>query len=350
MSDENTSLRKAAILLAALDSKTADEMLEKLEPEQEQRLRLCVVELGDVDPQEQRRVVDDFMRVRPMISEKQPPGVELSALPAEPEPAQPPWAGDEPVEDCPATISKPFHFLHEAETSRLARVLTDERSQTIAMVLSHLPAEQSAAVLARFQAAQQVEVIQCLVDLEESDPEILREVEEALQPRFAEQLSKQRRRVAGLAAVNDILNASEPGVGRQIADNLAARDRKLAARLAPSPTVIPTVIPMVIEFDDLWVIDDDSLAAIFEEAGAELSMLALLGASPRLIDRILRWLPPQEAENVRQKLDHPEPVRLSDVEAARREIADVAQRLHQQGSINLQAGQESLGNKLEAVI
>jgi hypothetical protein len=72
MSDENTSLRKAAILLAALDSKTADEMLEKLEPEQEQRLRLCVVELGDVDPQEQRRVVDDFMRVRPMISDEQP--------------------------------------------------------------------------------------------------------------------------------------------------------------------------------------------------------------------------------------------------------------------------------------
>ena len=33
MSEEKTSLRKAAILLAALDSKTADEMLEQLGPE-----------------------------------------------------------------------------------------------------------------------------------------------------------------------------------------------------------------------------------------------------------------------------------------------------------------------------
>jgi len=342
MNDENTNLRKAAILLAALNSKTADEMLEKLDPEQEQRLRLSIVELGDVDPQEQRRVVDEFMRVCPMTSEKQPPGVELSGRPAEPEASQPPWAGDEPNEESSATASRPFRFLHEAETDRLARVLTDERPQTIAMVLSHLPAEQSADVLARFQAAQQVEVIQRLVDLEETDPEILREVEEALQPRFAEQLSNQRRRVAGLAAVNDILKASQPRVGRQIVDNLATRDQALAARLAPSA--------MVIEFDDLSEIDDDSLAAVFGEAGAELSMLALLGASPRLIDRVLQWLPAREAENVRQKLNHPEPVRLSDVESARREIADLALRLQQQGCIDLQAGQETPGHKLEAVI
>ena len=89
---------------------------------------------------------------------------------------------------------------------------------------------------------------------------------------------------------------------------------------------------------------------VVEEAGAELSMLALLGAAPDFVERVLRRLPPAEAKNVRHKLDHPEPVRLSDVESARREIADLAERLHRQGRIELQVTRETLGRELEAVI
>ena len=67
----------------------------------------------------------------------------------------------------------------------------------------------------------QAEVVRRLVDLEETAPEILREVEEALQSRLSQQVQMQRRRVAGLAAVAGILQAADGRTGMEILDNLA---------------------------------------------------------------------------------------------------------------------------------
>ena len=134
------------------------------------------------------------------------------------EPAPPGGAGFASV----AGRGEPFRFLRDAEADKLVRVLAGERPQTIALVLSHLPPQQAGSVLARLQPALQNEVVRRLVDLEETDPEILREVEQALQSRLSEQVQMQRRRVAGLAAVAGILQASDGRTGMQILDNLAA--------------------------------------------------------------------------------------------------------------------------------
>ena len=65
------------------------------------------------------------------------------------------------------------------------------------------------------------------------------------------------------------------------------------------------------------------------------TVAALVGAPPELINRVLDRLPPSEAETARHKLDHPGPIRLSDVEAARRQIAGLAGRLVMEGRIHL---------------
>ena len=141
--------------------------------------------------------------------------------------------------------------LREAEADKLARVLAGELPQTIALVLSHLPPQQAGAVLARLQPALQTDVVHRLVDLEETDPEILRAVEETLEARLSKQVQMQRRRVAGLAAVAGILQASDGRASMQILDNLTAHDRQLAERLTPRP----------LAFEDLVDADHRVLAA-----------------------------------------------------------------------------------------
>ena len=97
-------------------------------------------------------------------------------------------------------------------------------------------ASRRAAVLVRLPPALQVEVIRRLVDLEETDPEILREVERGLQARLSQQVPMQRRRVAGLAAVD-----GHPQGGRQprrpcrFSTTWPRYDRTLAERLGPPP-------------------------------------------------------------------------------------------------------------------
>jgi flagellar motor switch protein FliG len=318
-------IRKAAILAGSLDQAAADAMLEALEPEQARQVRQCMVDLDQIDPKEQRRIIDEFRRVGPLVPKKCPPGIELDDrlarrlnLPAAAAEPAPPSADHPPG-------ARPFHFLRDTETEKLTRILADERPQTIALVLSHLPAEQAGSALARIQPALQVEVLHRLIDLEETDPAILREVEEALESRLAQQIPIQRRRVAGMKAVTGIMEAAGGRISTQILENLAAYDRPLAEQLSPPP----------LDFDDLLRLDDATLGTIFREADPELALTALIGAAPPLVDRILRRFPATEAETVRRQLDHPGPIRLSDLEEAQRQMADLARRLAMEGRIRL---------------
>jgi flagellar motor switch protein FliG len=325
MKPHANGIRKAAILVASLSRPAADRLLDQIDPGQARSVRQAVVDLGPVDPDEQRRIIDEFFRLRPMVPATQHSGIELDGNLARRLSLAPPRFAPEDLARPRTSDGQPFRFLHEAEGEKLARLLVNERPQTIALVISHLPPEQAGSVLARLAPAQQVDVIRRLVDLEETDPEILREVEQALESRFSEQKLMQRRRKAGSAAVAGILKASDGRVGMQILGNLAAHDRQLAEQFSPEG----------LEFEELVHLDEATLGTILNAAEPELVMLALVGAPQELIERILRKVSRSDADVLRRQLDHVSPTRLRDVEEARRRIGELSQRLVLQGRIRL---------------
>jgi flagellar motor switch protein FliG len=92
------------------------------------------------------------------------------------------------------------------------------------------------------------------------------------------------------------------------------------------------------EFDDLADLDDAALAEVFRAAQPQWIMPALLGALPEISDRVLNLFPRNQAESLRRKLEQPGPIRLSDVETARQNIADIAARIgYAKGKIELGA-------------
>ncbi len=313
-------LRKAAILVASLDRVTADLLMDKMSSEQAQIVRQTVMELDSITPDDERRVLEEFFHqgVTPT-----PPAAEVvpDRTPAR-KPARSTGANPAVARN---SDGSPFGFLKDAEADKLGKLLATERPQTIALVMSHLPPDRAAAVLVRLSAALQAEVVRRLVDLEETDPEVLRDVEQTLQVRLAELVRMQRRRVAGLSAVAGILQASESQVAMQILENLGTHDQQLASKLEPQR----------FEFDDLDLLDDHSLRTLLGQADPEVAILAMVGASEQLIDRLLRQVPPAEVQVVRHRLIHIGPTRLADVEEARRQLAELAQHLAIQGRIRL---------------
>jgi flagellar motor switch protein FliG len=309
-------VRKAAILVANLDRAAADAVLELLDPEQAQQVRQTVVAMDEIPAAEIEQVLDEFARLRPgKPARATSSGVELAGRLAR----DTGW-GDANCDerDAAQEPSGPlFGRLREAEGEKLAKLLIGERPQTIALVLSHLPPRQAGGVLVRFSADLQVEVVRRLVDLEETDPVILREVEKTLEARLSRQVRMQRRRVAGMEALNGILEESANDVSLRIIDNLSAGDRRLAERIGPPP----------FRFEDLAGRDDAFVAAVFRAIEPAWIMPALLGASSSLIERALRGLRYDHAEEIRGKLNNPGPIRLSDVETARVRIAEVARRM-----------------------
>jgi flagellar motor switch protein FliG len=298
----NHKLRKAAILVAALDAKTADQLLEQMSPEQQALVRRLVVELGDVSAGEQQAVIDEF--------------VGLGA----------PAATMDPYQDTP-----PFRFLHRAPGDKLTRILAGEHPQTIALVLSHLPADQAGDVLAILTGALQADVIRRLVELDEADPETLREVERGLQSRIFEHTRYEQRRRAGVQAVTGILAAADPRVKRNILTNLAAHDHELAEQFTRQ----------VFEFVDLVHASDAALGEVLRTADVDIVMLAFADASPALLDRMLGLLPVQDAKLLRRALESLGPTRLSDVAEAQRELARLARRLEAQGRLTLPRGRRA---------
>jgi flagellar motor switch protein FliG len=317
----NDGLRKAAILVASLDTAAADVVLDQLTPDQARQVREIVIELEDIDQGEQRRIIDEFFHTGP-AAPADDTGVQLDGRLA--------WlasrgGGTQVVEkpvSSPAPAAQPFRFLHDTEADKLVRALASERPQTIALVLSHMPPAKSGAVLGRLPENIQAEVVRRLVDMEETDPEILREVEEALRGRLSQYVETKRRdpqagTPARLQAVAGILHATDGRTGIRILDNLASHDRTLAEKL----------MPRQMAFDDLADLDDDVLAETVDEAGPELMLPALLGAAQELVDRFLNCLPAVDALALHHKLTHPGPIRLRDVEEARRQVARIANRV-----------------------
>ena len=217
----------------------------------------------------------------------------------------------------------PFGLLHKTDSQRIARILAGELPQTIALVLSHLPQRQAGDVLVCLSAEVQVDVIRRLVHLEQTDPEVLREIEATLAARLAEQVPMQSHRVAGLEAVGGILEASRQTVGRTILGNLAASDQQLAAEfesyVAPETNAV--------SFENLAQLDVQSRQRLCAVADEQLLGLALVGASDMVTDRLLEGLPSEKAEALRRSLERLQPTRLSDVDLAREQLIELARSL-----------------------
>jgi flagellar motor switch protein FliG len=318
MSLDKAGARKAAIFVASLEAATADALLSRLAPEQADFVRQAVASLDQIGRDDRQRVAEEFLRIGPMVPQASPAGIELDAPP-------PRRFSGSPLSDSAVgpTNLPPFDFLARTEDRRLIELLRDERPATVALVLTHLPPKRAGEVLANFEPAMQVEVVRRMADIESTDDQTVREIERALETRWSNQAeSDDEQGFNGMATVARILEACNPASRGQILQNLASRDESLAKQFGrPSIT-----------FDDLARFDDAVLLAVVRAASAEMVEAALLGAPPAILDRFLRVLPPHERKRLQKKLSHPEPIRLSDVEEARRQIAALAQDLAVQTS------------------
>jgi len=330
MNQSDQGIRKAAILLDSLEPPAAGALLRQLPREQAQRVRRAVIDLGKIDAAERRRVLEEFLRLGPKrpaepTSAATSGGVELAGRLAEFATGGEPSGRASRESGSGGENSRPFQFLEEAEADKLARLLAAERPQTIALVLAHLAPQQAGNVLVRFSPALMADVVRRLIDLEETEPEILKEVEAALQSRFLQQVCRQRQRVAGLGAMVSILRAADRRCASRILDNLASFDGALAERLGPRP----------VPFEALARLNHENLTRLVQAAGPGLLQTSLIGARPELVERYLRVCTEDQKQRILAELEQPGPFRLGDVERARRRLVEIARQLALAGRIEL---------------
>ncbi|MBC24547.1 MAG: flagellar motor switch protein FliG [Phycisphaerae bacterium] len=312
---------KAAILLLVLEPEVASELLKQLSTEMVEDVTRRLASLGEIPTTLSREVVEQFyfLSMSPPTAEG---GFDYARDLLQTSLEGP--DAERLIEQIQAQVKKsPFSFLQKAESANLLAFIQDEHPQTIALILSHLPHHKSSEILAELPQGQQVEVIRRVAVMEQTDPEVIREVEAGLESRLSSLLVNSMDKVGGIETVAEMLNLCDRGTERTILEGMSGQD----------PELVEDIRRLMFVFEDINLVDDRGIQAVLKEVDNEELCLALRTASDSLKQRIFSNMSTRAMELIQEDMEYMGPVRISDVEAAQQRIVDIIRRLEDAGEI-----------------
>jgi flagellar motor switch protein FliG len=133
--------------------------------------------------------------------------------------------------------------------------------------------------------------------------------------------------LGGIEAAASILNFMDSSSSNFVLTKISENDSDLAAKIQDKMFV----------FEDLTGLSSADMQAVLREVQTSQLLLALRGASDSLKEKIYGNMSKRAAEILRDDLEASPPAKLSDVEAAQKEILNVVKQLMESGTIQLGA-------------
>lgn len=323
--DELEGITKAAILLLSLGQDVASIMLKEMSPEAVQEVTRELAGLGRVPTDLQTAVVSEFYHLT--IASKYANEGNLDYAKAILKDSLDPKLADRVVAQIQTQVQKtPFAFLQRAESENLLTFIQDEHPQTIALIVCHMPHHKAAEILGGLPMQKQIEVIKRIANMEQTNPEVIREVERGLESRLANMLVQSMEKAGGVPTVSEILNLADRATEKAILEGLEAED----------PDLVEQIRRLMFVFEDVLLVDDKGIQAVLKEVDNEELALALKTASPELQAKVFSNMSERAATMIKENMQYMGPVRVSDVEAAQQRIVDIVRRLEEAGDIIIQ--------------
>jgi flagellar motor switch protein FliG len=222
--------------------------------------------------------------------------------------------------------SKGLESLKWMEGRAIAEMVGQEHPQIIALVLAHLEHDQAAEVLGYLPGRVRSDAIMRIATLDGVQPHALNELDEIMERQFSGNTNKLKSAsVGGLKAAANILNAME-----------STREAELMAAIrSHDPGLGSKIEDLMFVFDDLVELDDRSMQALLREVPSPRLIVALKGAEPSIREKMFANMSKRAADMLRDDLEVAGPVRVSEVDAAQKEILGIARRLADAGQITL---------------
>ncbi|MEE8459015.1 MAG: flagellar motor switch protein FliG, partial [Phycisphaerales bacterium] len=217
----------------------------------------------------------------------------------------------------------PFAFLQKAESENLLTFIQDEHPQTIALIISHLTHHKASEILAGLPNDKKVEVVRRVANMEQTNPEVVAEVESGLESRLSNMLVGSMEKVGGVSTIAEILNLVDRTTEKSILEGIESED----------PDLVEQIRRLMFVFEDILKVNDKGIQAVLKEVDNEELCLALKTASDELKEKIFKNMSARASELIKEDMEYMGPVRLSDVESSQQRIVDVVRRLEEAGEI-----------------
>jgi flagellar motor switch protein FliG len=216
--------------------------------------------------------------------------------------------------------------LAAAEPSALASVMENEHPQLVAAILSQLDNEKAARVLEQLPEGGRAQVLERLGNMTEIPSALLEEVASALSAELPMAQADTVRTVDGIARSAALVRRMGRETGEALLGTLEEGNQELASEIRRA----------MYTFEDLSVLDARALRSLLEAVPVEKLTTALKTASESLRNHIFTSMSKRASERIKEDMEIMGGVRLADVEAAQREIVEVALRLDAEGTISLE--------------
>lgn len=317
-----TSVRKAAILLLALDQDAASLILKQLDGKAVEEVTRELASLGQVPDKVRDEVIHEFYRLALAQTWASEGGLEYAKalLQASLDPKE----ADRILQQISQQVRRtPFAFLQKAEAQNLLTFIQDEHPQTIALIVSHLAYHKASEILSGLPGPKQIEVIKRVANMEQTNPEVIAEVERGLEARLSNMLSQSFEKIGGISTVAEMLNLVDRSTEKGIMEGLEAED----------PDLVEQIRRLMFVFEDILLVNDKGIQSVLKEVDNNELALALKTASQELKDKTFRNMSERAAQLIKEDMEFMGPVRVSDVESAQQRIVDIVRRLEDAGEI-----------------
>ncbi len=319
-----SGVQKAAVLLIALGTEAAAQVLKTMRDDEVERLSVEIATLRGIGSETVEQVLVEYRDIAMAQNYMQQGGVSFAreALEA----AVGPRRAEEIMMKVEAAMEvSAFHLLQTVETAQLQSFLENEHPQTAALILAHINPRKAADIISGLTVEVQEEVMYRLATMGKTSPQLLRDIEEVIRGQIGLLFGGELSAAGGIEKVADILNSTSRSAEKSILEGLRNRDAELAAN----------VKNLMFTFDDMVFMSDRDLQRVLVEVEQRDLALALKATSDELKTKILRNMSERASAMIKEEMDLMGPVKVRDVEDAQRRITDVVQTLEEQEQISL---------------
>lgn len=317
-------VEKAAVLLLSLGETDAAQVLRHMGPKEVQRVGVAMAQMRNVHREQVEQVMNEFVNT---VGDQTSLGVGSDGYIRK---MLTQALGEDKANGLIDRIllggnTSGLDSLKWMEPRAVADVIRYEHPQIQAIVVAYLDADQAGEVLGHFDHKVRLDIILRVSSLNTVQPAALKELNQILEKQFSGNANTSRTTLGGIKRAADIMNFLDSSIEGTLMDSIREVDEDLSVAIED----------LMFVFNNLADVDDRGIQALLREVSSDVLVLALKGSDEAVKEKIFKNMSKRAAELLRDDLEAKGPVRVSDVEAAQKEILTIARRMAEAGEIVL---------------
>ena len=319
----------AAVFVMLLDDDQAAGLLGRLPPDQLERVGAIMCELGEIEP---HRIAD---AIAGFVAE-----AEVDTLPPQDRAEKVGTLMNRAVGEVkgenlmhrirPDAGPKSIEIARWLAPQILSALVEDEHPQVIAVLLLLLDPEDGAMVLAALPQDRQPRVVERIARLGEVPGGAITMLDEMLSTRIAKRFGASALKVGGARDAANLINLSDPGLGKHVLPDIETRDADLARAIEAE----------MFTFEMLFDLDPQDMGRLLRDVDNQDLVTALKALEEDQQEPFLAAMSTRAAEGVRDEMELLPKLKRADARAAQQAIVDLARKLADDGEIDMGGGSD----------